>query len=68
MTTADKKLLSDIDSHGWHVLKIMDDDNGSSFCYSVGLFKTFNHPEIIIIGLKPDLAHTLINNIGEDIL
>ena len=67
MTTSDEKLLKDIDSHGWHVLKIMEDDNGPGFCYSVGLFKTFNHPEIIIIGLKLDLAHLLINNIGEDI-
>lgn len=67
LTRSDKKLLSDINTHGWHVLKIMGDDNGPGFCYSVGLFKTFKHPEILIIGLKLDLAHTLINNIGEDI-
>ena len=67
MTTSDEKLLSDINSHGWHVLKVMADDNEPGFCYSVGLHKTFNHPEILIIGLKLDLAYSLINNIGEDI-
>ncbi|MBK8110785.1 MAG: DUF4262 domain-containing protein [Saprospiraceae bacterium] len=67
LDNGDKKLVSDIAQFGSHVLKVMEDDNGPGFAYSVGLFKTFNHPEIIIIGLKPDLAHILINNIGEDI-
>lgn len=67
MDKGDKKLLDDIDEFGWHVLKVLEDDNGPGFCYSVGLFKTFGHPEIIIVGLKLDLAHTLINNIGHDI-
>jgi hypothetical protein len=62
-----EKLISDIDTHGWHVLKVMADDSGPGFCYSVGLHKTFNHPEILIIGLKLELAHLLINNIGHDI-
>ncbi|MCC6372752.1 MAG: DUF4262 domain-containing protein [Bacteroidia bacterium] len=67
MTPSDKKLHSDIESHGWHVLKVLADDTGPEFCYSVGLYKTFNHPEILIVGLNLDLAHSLINNIGEDI-
>jgi hypothetical protein len=62
-----KKLIDDIREFRWHVLKVLGDDSGPGFAYSVGLFKTFNHPEIIIIGLKLDLAHILINNIGEDI-
>jgi hypothetical protein len=67
LDNGDKKLIDDIGKFGWHVLKVLEDDNGPGFAYSVGLFKTFKHPEIIIIGLKPDLAHILINNIGEDI-
>jgi len=63
----EKKLVADIEELGWHVLKVLEDDNGPGFVYSVGLFKTFNHPEIIIVGLKLDLAHILINNIGVDI-
>jgi len=67
LNNRDKKLIDDIDKVGWHVLKVLEDDRGPGFAYSVGLFKNFEHPEIIIIGLKPDLAHILINNIGEDI-
>lgn len=67
LTEGDKKLLEDIEKFGWHVLKVSEDDQGPGFCFSVGLFKTFKHPEIFIIGLKADLAHVLINNIGEEI-
>jgi len=67
LTDGDKTLLSDIESVGWHVLKVLEDEKGPGFAYSVGLFKTYQHPEIIIIGLKLDLAHLLINNISEEV-
>lgn len=67
MDEGETKLIADIGQFGWHVLKVLEDDKGPGFAYSVGLFKTFKHPEIIIVGLKLDLAHILINNIGEDI-
>ncbi len=67
MDKGDEKLLADIEEFGWHVLNITEDESGPRFSYSVGLFKTFGHPEIIIIGLKHELAHVLINNIGHDI-
>lgn len=65
--SADKKLLDDIHSYGWHVVKVLEDDKRPGFAYSVGLFKTFNHPELIIVGLNLDSAHILINNMGDDI-
>ena len=63
----DKQLVNNIEIYGWHVIKVMEDEIGPGFGYSIGLFKTFGHPEIIIIGLELDLIHLLINNIGEDI-
>lgn len=67
LTEGDKRLIADIEKYGWHVIKIMEDNNNPPFCYSVGFYESFKHPEIIIIGLKLELAHILINNIGEDI-
>lgn len=61
------KLNEDINKFGWHVCKVFGEGINTEFAYSVGLYQTFNHPEIIFIGLKLDLAHILINNIGEDI-
>ena len=63
----DQKLLNDVETYGWHVLKVFGDDTNPGFGYSVGLFKTFGHPEIIIIGLNLDLTHSIINNVGDDI-
>src|SRR5688572_24743948 len=67
LDTGEQKLIDSVDQVGWHVMKVLEDDKGPGFAYSIGLYKTFNHPEIIIVGLKLDLAHILINDIGEDI-
>ena len=63
----DRKLLTDVQRHGWHVLKIQEDEEGPAFAYSVGLEWSFGHPEIAVFGLDLDLMHRMINEIGEGI-
>ena len=46
---------------------IPEDDEGPSFAYSIGLFRSFGHPEIIVFGLGLDLMHRMINLIGEEV-
>jgi hypothetical protein len=68
MTTSNKvydKLSEDIRNYGWHVIKVLAEGEEPPFGYSIGLVETFGHPEIIIVGLKLDLIHSLINSIGE---
>jgi hypothetical protein len=36
-----------------------------SFAYSIGLWQTFKHPEIICFGLPNDLGHAIINDVAE---
>ena len=64
---AERKALKNIKDYGLHVLHVFEDDDHPRFSYSVGLFETYLHPEIIIIGLKFELAHTLINNMAYEI-
>ena len=64
---AEKKTLSDVRKYGLHVINVLEDENGPGFSYSIGLFENYGHPEIIIIGLRQDLAHTLLNNMAYDI-
>lgn len=59
------KVSEDIKEYGWHVIKVLEDESGPGFGYSIGLFETFRHPEVAIIGLTPELTHDLINIIGE---
>ena len=65
MDNPDQHLLDTIENHGWAVIRISADADGPSFAYSIGLYQTFEHPEIIIVGLHPDTAHKLINDVGD---
>ncbi|MFD1257407.1 DUF4262 domain-containing protein [Mucilaginibacter terrae] len=67
LNEADKQVLSDIEQYGFHVVHVIEDDAGPGFSFSVGLYHSYKHPEIIILGLTQDLAHTIINNIVLDI-
>jgi len=62
------KAIEDIRQHGVHILHVFD-DNGVSpdFSYSVGLWHTHGHPEVLISGLKEDLRHRLLNNLNYQI-
>jgi hypothetical protein len=64
MDDADRKLLSDIAEHGWLVLKVFEEEGEPAFAFSTGLFHSYRHPEILMIGLPPDVAHRIINIIG----
>ncbi len=63
----DRKLLADVEQHGWHVIGIEADDEGPGFAYSIGLFRTFSHPEIVVFGLPVKVMHPIINGIGEQV-
>lgn len=63
----EQKAIDDIREHGIHVVAVAEDDEGPGFAYSIGLFENYAHPEVIIIGLRTDLAHLLLNNMAFDI-
>ena len=49
MDAPDQQLLDTIENHGWAVIRVSADADGPSFAYSIGLYQTFEHPEIIIV-------------------
>ena len=51
--------------HGWAVMKVSAETDSPSFAYSIGLYRTFRHAEIIVLGLASETAHRLINDVGE---
>jgi len=67
--SADQRFLSNIETHGWAVTKVFgrEGDKGPEFAYSCGLFHSYQHPEIIILGLDLDIMHKVINNIGREV-
>ena len=67
----DRAILGDIRRVGWSVIQIDPDDpagDAPSYSFSVGLFHTHQHPEIILIGMRNDFAGQIINTIGATVL
>jgi hypothetical protein len=62
--TEEEKCIADVATHGLHVLRVFGDNEWPTFVYSVGLFHNFHIPEIIILGLEPELAHVTLNEIA----
>jgi len=61
----DRAILGDIKRVGWSVLQIdPEDDDDPHYSFSVGLIQTFDHPEIILVGLSHAAAGAIINEIG----
>jgi hypothetical protein len=65
---AERKAIADIERVGVHVLHIFDPEGEDpDFSYSVGLWHTHHHPEVLIYGLKTDLRQSVINYINNEI-
>jgi hypothetical protein len=61
---SERKLVADVAEHGWHVLLVTADVAGPNFAFTVGLFHSYGHAEVIIFGLPHEAAHSLLNGIG----
>src|SRR5262249_56642925 len=52
---------------GGAALGITKDDERPGYASSIGLFHPLDHPEIVLMGLRPETAQRLINLMGEAI-
>jgi len=64
---SDQQVLDDVAEHGWHVMNVLELPEAPGWAYSIGLYQTFGHPEVVVFGLNSDLMHRMINYVGEDI-
>ena len=66
---ADLKLLADVKEHGWHIVRVFRsaDETGPEWAFSVGIFHTLLHPEIILFGLDLHTCARIINEIGAQV-
>lgn len=62
---SDRKLLGHVEEFGTHNLHVFDTKGKDpEFTFSIGMYHSYNHPEILIIGLKKDIAHWILNEIA----
>lgn len=61
----ERKAIEDVRQFGVHILHVFDDKGTApEFSYTVGLWHTYRHPEILISGLKEALRHSLLNHLN----
>ena len=62
---SETKAIADIHQHGVHILNVFDPEGRDpKFNYSVGLWHSYKHPEILLYGLDADISTQLINDIA----
>ncbi len=50
-----------VEKHGWFAANIADAE--PPFLFSIGLMKTFDHPELIVFGLEKESAYALMSSL-----
>ena len=62
MDEQERRTLEHIERHGCSVMHVMEDGDGPPFAYSVGISRSSAAPEVLVIGLKQQLAHAMVNH------
>jgi hypothetical protein len=61
-------ILRAVEQHGWFVAKIRGGDAGQPpFAYTIGLHRSYGHAELIMVGLRLEVMHALLNACGDRI-
>jgi Domain of unknown function (DUF4262) len=53
----ERNLLGNIQRHGWQCTSV---SASPPFSYTIGLYRSFGHPELIIFGLEHEVAHGIL--------
>lgn len=61
----DEEIIQIVERFGWYAASI--NDHQPPFIYTIGLMKTFDHPDFVIFGVEADDAHALLNGLINDI-
>ena len=61
MDEADRKALEDIEKYGCHIIHVMAEGELPPFSYTVGIQRSSQAPELIVVGLKQPVAHFVLN-------
>lgn len=56
LDAADLGILADVAQFGFHVVAVSFEGEPAGHAFTVGLFRTFDHPELAIFGLAPEEA------------
>lgn len=61
----DRRALDNVERVGWHVLLVPEEDGTPGWGFSVGLFYSYQQPEVVTFGLPLATMHEMVNRAGE---
>jgi Domain of unknown function (DUF4262) len=61
----DETTFRHIREHGCSVVSIPGEANEPPYVFSVGLFANYDHPELIMFGMRPEDGHSIINDVRD---
>lgn len=61
----DRQILDAVASRGWLVVSASPRTSGPSWAFSIGLFHSFGHPEVLLFGLPADAMRAILESLGE---
>lgn len=62
----DELIYREVLTDGCSILSFMSSPTAPEFAYSAGLFLNFLHPELLLMGLHPTTARTIISQIRDE--
>ena len=65
-TAEEQKILAEIEETGISVVHMAEDAAGPCYSHSVGMWHSFEQPEVLLIGLEPKMAQALIDLVADE--
>lgn len=65
LDASDLRVMADVGQWGLHVVRGASIGDAPAFAFSIGLFRTFDHPEVAIFGLAPEVLEAAVRRVGD---
>jgi hypothetical protein len=67
LTPEQHEVLADVAEQGVHLVHVPGDGpGGPSYSYTVGLWESFEQPEVVVFGMPEDVAQDLLEALADD--
>jgi len=66
-TEADRSVIRDIATRGWHVVTVDERNDRPGWAFTIGLQRSFEHPEVIAFGLPETANREIVERLARDI-
>jgi hypothetical protein len=63
----ERQAMANINEFGWHAMNVIEGEGHPPWSFSIGLYETWSHPELIVIGRSRATAYKMLNTLATDI-